>query len=286
MGKSLDCHSASEMDSQPQHARVRRRYREDVENLPAGWVPMVDELLEHRSVRSYLRTPLPPGTIELLVAAAQSASTSSNKQFWSVVAVEDASRKQRLASLCANQVFIAEAPVLLVWLADLSRIASIGQASGRGLEGLDYVESFLVATIDATLAAQNAAVAAEAMGLGIVYIGAMRDHPVEVARELRLPPRCMALFGMCIGHPDPATPTDLKPRLPQAAVLHRECYSSDVWTDAVLRYVQHNNAFRAEQGMPETDWTDQIISRVKDAAALKGRQHLRAALLQLGFELK
>ena len=144
------------------------------------------------SVRSYLRTALPPGTVELLVAAAQSASTSSNKQFWSVIAVQDAARKQRLARLCANQTWMAEAPLVLVWLADLSRLTRMAEHRGVTLEGLSYLESFLVAVIDTALAAQNAAVAAEAMGLGIVYIGAMRDRPLDIASELGLPPRCFA----------------------------------------------------------------------------------------------
>ena len=58
-------------------------------------------LLEHRSVRAYLRDPLPPGTLETLVAAAQSAATSSNMQYWTVIAVEDSARKARLAEVAS-----------------------------------------------------------------------------------------------------------------------------------------------------------------------------------------
>jgi nitroreductase len=274
------------MNSRPAPAHVHRRYRERVDRLPDAWPELVDALLAHRSVRRYSPDPLPSGTLELLVAAAQSASTSSNKQFWSVVAVEEPARKQRLAQLCASQAWMADAPLLLVWLADLSRMAGIGESRGVALEGLDYLESFLVALVDAALAAQTAAVAAEALGLGVVYIGAMRDHPLEVARELALPPRCFAVFGMCVGYPDPAAAGDVKPRLPQAAVLHREQYAPDAWTEPLRRYVAHNNAFRSEQGMPPLDWDEQIIGRVRDAAALKGREHLREALTRMGFQLR
>ena len=59
-------------------------------------------LLAHRSVRAYLPDRLPPGTLETLVAAAQSAATSSNLQAWSVVAVEDPARKARLAAVARS----------------------------------------------------------------------------------------------------------------------------------------------------------------------------------------
>ena len=45
---------------------------------------------------------------------------------------------------------------------------------GTPLAGMPYLETFLVAAIDAALAAQNAVVAAESLGLSTVYIGALR----------------------------------------------------------------------------------------------------------------
>jgi nitroreductase len=274
------------MKSLPQQRRASRRYRETVDGLPPSWPDVIDVLLEHRSVRKFLPARLPAGSLELMVTAGQSASTSSNKQFWSVVAVEEAARKQRLAALCANQDWMQDAPVLLVWLADLSRMADIAESRGVRLGGLDYLESFLVGALDAALAAQTTAIAAEAMGLGVVYIGAMRDHPVEVARELGLPPRCFAVFGMCVGYPDPTVPTDVKPRLPQSAVLHRERYDTNAWAEPLPRYIAHNNAFRGEQGMKPLGWDVQMIERLRDARALKGRENLRDALARLGFQLK
>src|ERR1019366_4866478 len=83
-------------------------------------------LLSHRSVRRYRPDPLPLHTLETLVAAGQSASTSSNLQAWSVVAVEDAGRKARLAAVAGNQAHITECPLFLVFLADLSRLDRLG----------------------------------------------------------------------------------------------------------------------------------------------------------------
>ena len=83
-------------------------------------------LMQHRSVRAFTDQPLAPNTLELLIAAAQSASTSSNLQTWSVVAIQDPARKQRLSDLAGKQAFINTAPLFLVWIADLARMQVMG----------------------------------------------------------------------------------------------------------------------------------------------------------------
>ena len=266
---------------------ARRRYgRDDVAELVA-WNDTLATMLAHRSVRAYLPDPLPAGTIETLVTAAQSAATSSNLQLWSVIAVEDPARKARLSALAGGQKHIVQAPLLFVWLVDLGRIGKIAAERGSAAEGLTYIESFLVGAVDASIAAQNAVVAAESLGLGCVYIGAMRNHPVEVARELALPPNVMALFGLVVGHPDPAARSDVKPRLPQEVVLHREQYR---WgpdqSAAVETYNGHLRRFQELQGMAPQDWTELALNRVRKPPSLSGRDKLREALTALGFGLK
>jgi len=198
-----------------------RRYGDTALPEPAAWSAILEAQFRHRSVRSYLPAPLEAGALELLIGAAQSAASSSNLQFWSVVAVEDAARRARLAVLAGNQAFIAAAPLLLVFLGDMSRAERIASVRGIAPEAIDYFEMFLIATIDAALAAQNAALVAESLGLGTCYVGAIRNRITEVAEELKLPPRVYPVFGLVVGHPDPATRTDVKPRLPQSVVLHR-----------------------------------------------------------------
>ena len=256
------------------------------EACPDALNDTVRVLLAHRSVRAYLSDALPPGTLETLVAAAQSASTSSNLQAWSVVAVEDPARKARLAAVAGGQRHMLECPLLLVWLVDLSRLERVGAASARVLEGLDYLETFIVGVVDAAMAAQNAVVALEAMGLGGVYIGALRNDPAAVAVELGLPPRVMAAFGLCVGHPDPARPGEVKPRLPQAAVLHRERYDAAGEQDAVTAYDATLTGFSNRHGMPEQSWTGRVMGRVGTVASLKGRERIRAVLNGLGFPLR
>jgi nitroreductase len=266
-------------------ALIDARYRDGA--VAAGpWNETLATILGHRSVRAYLPDPLPEGTLERLTATAQSASTSSNLQTWSVVAVEDPARKARLAELGSGQKHIAQCPLYLVWCVDLARLRLAAQERQIVLEGLDYLEPFIVGVVDAALAAQNAAIALESLGLGYVLIGAMRNHPEKVAAELGLPAHVMALFGMCVGYPDPAVATGVKPRLPQSAVLHREQYSAAAQSAAFTDYDQRIRAFQREQRMTETDWTQQATNRVKTTESLHGRDRIRQALESLGFALR
>ena len=268
------------------HALLGQRNRDGALPAPPQWNDTLETILNHRSVRGFLPDALPEGALELLVAAGQSASTSSNLQVWSVVAVREAERKSRLAELAGKQPFIRDAPLLLIWLADLNRLDSIAADRQSQVEGARYTEAFILGIVDATLAAQSAFIAAESIGLGAVYIGAMRNLPEQIAAELNLPPHVFAVFGMSVGYPDPAKATGIKPRLPQEIVLHREQYDQSLKRDAIEKYNGVARDFMREQGMNEQDWTSQAMNRLKDTAALHGRDRMRAALLSLGFELR
>ncbi|TWB77276.1 nitroreductase [Nitrospirillum amazonense] len=270
---------------------LRRRYGSAVpleaEALgPDQWNDLLTGLLSHKSVRAYRPDPLPQGTLETLVAAAQSAPTSSNLQAWSVVAVTDAERKGRFAAWAANQAHIEQAPLFLVWLADLSRLDTLAKAKVGEAAGLDYLETLIVAITDATLAAQNAVVAAESLGLGTVYIGALRNETEAVAQELGLPPKVLPLFGLCVGYADPARPTGIKPRLPQSVVLHHERYDATGAEAAIADYDGQVRAYYAEQGIAAPDWSETVTNRVRGPAALTGRHRLRQTLLDFGCPLR
>lgn len=248
--------------------------------------PVIAGLLAHRSVRAFSDRALPPGLIETLVAAAQSAPSSSNLQTVSVVAVEDPATKARLADVAGGQKHVIEAPLVLVWLADLARLEEIGRRAAAPTGALDYLETLFVGIIDAALAAQNALVALESLGLGGVYIGALRNRPEEVAQLLGLPKNVLAVFGLCIGYPDPDRPADVKPRLSQQLVLHRERYDASLPEAPLRHYEEALTAFQHAQGIPAVGWASAALSRVRGPEALSGRDRIREVLATLGFGLR
>lgn len=257
-------------------------------HAPKGPVtPAIEAMLAHRSVRAYLPDAVSDEVLAMAVAAAQSAATSSNLQAWSLVAVRDPARKATLAELAGGQAHIVAAPLFLVWLIDLNRLRQLAADRQVPSEALDYTEVFLLGAVDASLAAQNAAVALESLGLGTVYIGGMRNQPEAVAELLTLPPGVFALYGMAVGYPDPARPADIKPRLPQAAVLFDETYDwGPTQAEAVKAYDEVLRQFQATQQMRPQDWSAQATSRIAGPQTLSGRHVLRAVLERMGFGLK
>ncbi len=266
-------------------ALVSERYRNS-HHIGADWNETIETLLSHRSVRDYLPKPIPDDILHLAIAAAQSAPSSSNLQAWSVIAVRDDTRKEKLNAVAGTQRQITQAPLLLIWLADLSRPRRIAADQGSAADGLDYVESFLLGVIDAALAAQNAVVSLESQGLGTCYIGAIRNDPETVARELELPEGVFPVFGLTVGYPDPAIPAAVKPRLPQTSVLYDERYDHRRRSEDLRHYNTVLQDFQTEQRMPRIDWTVQVKNRIGSVEALKGRHLLGVAARRLGFRLK
>jgi len=238
--------------------------------------------LRRRSVRAFLPRAVTDDELTALVAAAQSAPTSSNLQPWSVVAVRDPGRKARLADLAGKQAFIVQAPLFLVWIADLGRAHRLAGRAGTRVAAADYLESTIIGFVDTALAAQNAVLAAESLGLGSVFVGGIRNQPGRVAAELRLPPHTVAAFGLAVGTPDPAERAGVKPRLPQEAVLHHETYDAPAADAHIAGYDEVLAAYNRRFGLAGS-WTDRVLARLSGPGSMAGRHTLRAALERLGL---
>jgi FMN reductase (NADPH) len=198
----------------------------------------ITTILNHRSIRDFKDKQLSNEQIKTIVACAQAASTSSFIQAYSIIGIKDKDKKRKLAEIAGNQEYVAENGHLFVFCADLSRHELIGEVEGKDvLPSIESTEKFMVSLIDAALAAQNAAIAAESMGLGICYIGGIRNNLEAVKELLKTPDRVIPLFGMTIGYPEKIN--DQKPRLPLEHVYHEEEYEQD--KDVYLRQLQDYN---------------------------------------------
>ena len=192
----------------------------------------LDLIHAHGSVRRYKPDPIPASLVETIVTAGQRASTSSNMQTLSVIATTDDEKRATLAELCGGQSHIPQAPLFLTWCADRARLDRACEL--RGFEqNIETTENFLVAAVDAAIAAQNAALAAESLGLGICYIGSIRNNTAAVIELLDLPKGVFPITGMTIGYPVEAPL--IRPRLPLEAILHWENYNLEQ-DDALAAY--------------------------------------------------
>ncbi|GAB99092.1 putative NADPH-dependent FMN reductase [Gordonia namibiensis NBRC 108229] len=253
---------------------------------PSATLGVVNDVLSvqlaHRSVRRFRPDPVDDSRLHAIIAAAQSAPTSSNLQPWSVVAVRDPARRKRLAALANNQSFIEQAPLFLVWIADLGRAHRLAARHEAPLEAADYLETTIIGFVDTALAAQNAVVAAESLGLGTVFVGAIRNNPLEVAAELGLPEHTVATFGLAIGTPDPVETAGIKPRIPQAAVLHHETYDAETADAHLTGYDESLADYNRRHGL-EGDWSSRVLTRLAGVPSLHGREKLRDHLRTRGL---
>jgi CTP:molybdopterin cytidylyltransferase MocA/nitroreductase len=260
----------------------------------ANAVPATVLMARHRSRRSYRSDPVETAQIEWLVDSARFASTSSFIQAYSVIAVRDVERKAAAARLCADQRHIHEAPVFLAICADLHKLSLACAKHGRPLHS-DSLEIFVQATVDAALLGQNLQLAAESEGLGSCMIGAARNHPVELAELLCLPPHVYVVFGMTLGWP--ADDPEPRGRMPLAAVLHHERYRSeglpallDEADEAVRAWARRSNARTADSATRKPDesrgWTDRMAWLFGGESPPKGRALLLEHVRRLGFGLR
>lgn len=242
---------------------------------------VIELLRSHRSIRKFTAEPVADETVERIVGAGLSAATSSNLQGVTVIRVRDSATRSAIAAVAGGQRHVETAAVFFVWCADLHR-SGIACEIGGGSFVTGMTEHFLIATVDCALAAQNAVVAAESLGMGICYIGGIRNDPQTVADLLELPDQVYPVFGMCIGWPD--QDPDLKPRLPLAVTLKEERYDDSDDRGHIAAYDdQMREYYRTRTGgKKDTTWT-------ADMSALLGKEsrpHMRRFLAARGFEMR
>ena len=245
---------------------------------PEG-LPDLGRLLNHRSVRAFTNEPVSESIIAGLVAAAQSAATSSHLHAYSLVSVNDPSRRQEINQACGNQRQIVQAPWFFAVCADFHRLVS--QAPDPAMpDGVDTVEMYTVACVDAALAAERMVVAAESLGLGTCYIGALRNQPHEVRRILNLPDHVFGVFGLCIGWPEEEHFPRIKPRLNPDQIWFREQYPAQLDVQEFdARMTEEYARDGRDEGVP---WSARMASRAS-LRGLSGREKLQEFLQSVGL---
>ncbi len=169
---------------------------------------------EHRSIRFFLPQPLAEGDLDLIVEAGRRAPTDAQGHMYAFVRIADPPLRDHLATLCANQQHIRDAAEFFVVCLDVHRLRLLVELRG-GEWGMRERISLLYGATDATMVAQNMMVAAELLGYGTCYIGAVQNNTGQIARDLHLPAGVLPLFGLCIGVPDPQQMPPLRPRIPR-----------------------------------------------------------------------
>ena len=231
--------------------------------------PVIECLLKHKSIRKFKDTPVEKEKLDLIIKSAQAAPNWCNGQHVSIIAVKDKESKARLAKWSLNQSFINTCLIFLVFCADFYRTSLAFEKNGKDVKPfVEQLDSVLVGSHDVGIAMENAIIAAESMGLGIVCIGGIRQTSLSVVKELNLPKYVIPIVGLCIGYPD-ANP-DIKPRLAPYTILFEGKYDTTHLKEEIDKYdeVYRNYVRNRGSNNKDTNWSAQLssyyVNEIKD----------------------
>jgi len=209
---------------------------------------MNETIKNHRSIRKYKSTKIDKTILDEILNAATRASTTGNMQVYSIVVTQDEKIKEELLGAHFNQAMVTQAPIVLTFCADFNRFNKWCEIN-KAEPGYDNFLSFYTASIDALLAAQNAAIEAEEQDLGICYLGTTTYMAKKIIGILDLPKGVVPVTTIVVGYAD-ETP-DLTPRLPLKSVVHFEKYH-DFDDDMIKKiYNERENSDETKQLLKE-----------------------------------
>lgn len=209
---------------------------------------MIESIFNHRTIRKYKNQKIETKSLDLILKAASRASTTGNMQVYSVVVTQDESIKTQLWEAHFKQNMVQQAPVILTFLADFNRFNK-WCLQRNAQPGYDNFLSFYTASIDALLAAQNAALQAEDLGLGICYLGTTTYMVKKIIDILKLPKGVVPVTTLVVGHPS-ESPT-LTDRLPLEGIVHYETYKDYSPKDIDRIYAQKESLESTKQLLKE-----------------------------------
>ncbi len=182
--------------------------------------------MERTSLRQFSPTPVSKEHLKLILDATRQAPTGGNMQMYSIINVTDDLIKEKLSQSCDNQPFIKSGHVL-IFCNDMHKwdrafnLFDIDKEEGKDIDEVN----FILSVQDATIAAQNAVVAAESLGIGSCYIGGIASHYHDHKELLNLPdgvfPCCMLVLGY---YPDDYTMAP-RPRFSEKFMVFENTYT-------------------------------------------------------------
>lgn len=185
----------------------------------------IQSLYNRKSTRSFTEQPVSEEDRLLIVEAAMQAPTAGLQMLYTILDIRDQGVKSELAISCDEQPFIAKAPMVLIFLADCRRWLDLYELAGA-VYRKPGAGDLLLAFADALIAAQNAVVAAESIGLGSCYIGDILENQETVVKLLNLDKYVVPAAMLVFGYPTEKQQAVPKPqRFDRKYILQQDRYS-------------------------------------------------------------
>lgn len=179
-------------------------------------------LNERASCRNFQDRVIEPEILEQILNAGLKAATGGNLQPYSIIKIESDDGKRKLVEDCHMQGFVGKAPTNLLFCIDWRRTERWSEALDAPYTAIKSNKHFWIALQDTIIAAQNICTAADAMGLGSVYIGTVESCFLELKELFNIPkgvfPVVLLTLGYPVTYPKPA------PKLGIETIVHDEEY--------------------------------------------------------------
>jgi nitroreductase len=221
---------------------------------------MLECIVNHRTIRKYKSDEIHGKLLKTILQAGVRASNTGNMQAYSIICTKDKTMKEHLWEAHFKQNMVLHAPVILTICADFNRFSRWCDLR-KAKPGFDNFLSFFNAAIDALLAAQNIALAAEANGLGICYLGTTTYNAEKIIDILKLPKGVVPVTTLVLGYPDENP--GLTDRLPLDAVIHEEVYQ-DYTTDDIDRLYEEKESSALTKELLKTNQKETLAQIFTD----------------------
>mgnify|MGYP001171169827 FL=1 len=242
-------------------------------------------LCERASCRSFREEAVPDETLDAVLTAATCAATGGNLQPYSVIKVLDVQARQRLMTLCGDQAFIGKAPVSLVFCIDFNRLERWAALEKAPFSARRAFRHFWISFQDVVICAQTVCTAANAMGLGAVYVGTVLECLKELRDLLKLPEGVFPVVMVCLGYPRGQLVP--KRKLGVDVVVHDGVYR-EMTDEELLRAYDEKYGGQTFEATPERvdsiaracrevhgdDYAEEFLARVKQDGHLNMAQRM------------
>lgn len=182
----------------------------------------IDVLLNHRTIREFKSSPMPPQQLSILLDIAKRTATRMGLQSFSIIRIVNPELKAAIAEVC-NQEYVARVPELFIFIVDAYRNSRIAREQGITSDIERDSDRFFQGWTDAAIAAQNMVAAAELGGFGTVFFGSILNNVPKMIELLKLPELTFPVVGVGIGVPNQKP--QLKPRMPREANVFDDSYT-------------------------------------------------------------
>jgi nitroreductase len=228
--------------------------------------PVIDCLLNHRSVRKFIQKPIEPEKMELILKAGTRAATAGNLQLYSFILIEDDNRKKELVKAWDSRAIrLSTSPAIIIALVDQYRVKRWLELHSEHEIISNRPNNFFLAIWDTLIALQNMVVAAESMGIGTCYVGSIFE--MDVQKVLDVPEYVFPAGMVCMGYPEEIP--DLSMRLPLEAVVHRNLYRLPTDDDIAEWYKERDNVWETVSDNIKQRLAEQDIHGIAQALAVQ-----------------